>query len=75
MFTIVNRNNEEKEIISQLREMVGSRAYATEIRSQPKPISGASMRRHAVIKETAKDIKVADDLRDLVNEMKDVSNE
>lgn len=69
LFTIVNRNNEEREIITQLRNMVPGKAYETEIRSQPKPIAGASARREAVIKETDPKIGVAEDLRQLVNEI------
>lgn len=69
LFTIVNRNNEEKEIISQLREMVKGRAFETEIRSQPKPIAGASARGKAVIMENDPRVGVAEDMRRLVDEI------
>jgi len=69
LFAIVNRNNEEKEITKQLRELVKGKAYETEIRCQPKPIAGASARSQAVIKETDKKIGVAEDLRRLVKEI------
>lgn len=69
LFTIVNRNNEERDIIMQLREAAPGKAFTTEIRCQPKPIAGASARREAVIKKTDPRIGVADDLRRLVDEV------
>jgi chromosome partitioning protein len=69
LFTIVNRNNEEREIISQLRKMVVNQAYKTEIRSQPKPIAGASARNKAVITDTDPKTGVAEDMRRLLDEI------
>jgi len=69
LFTIVNRNNEERELIRQVRELVPGKSFDTEIRSQPKPIAGASARCEAVIKETDPKIGVAEDYRCLVSEL------
>jgi chromosome partitioning protein len=69
LFTIISRNNEERDIVSQVRNLVGDKTFDTEIRSQPKPITSASLKRKAVIKETAQNIGVAADLRSLVDEI------
>jgi len=69
LFSIVNRNNEEREIITQLKSLIPSKTYDTEIRSQPKPIAGASARRRAVIKEEDTKIGVANDFRKLIVEI------
>ena len=75
LFTIVNRNNVEKEIISQLRNLDYVKAFDTEIRSQPRPIAYASANSIAIIKETDPKIGVAEDMRRFVVEvMKDVTN-
>jgi len=69
LFTIVNRNNEERSIIEQLSQLVGGQCLNTIVRSQPKPVAAASAASMAVIKETDKKVKVAEDLRCLVNEI------
>jgi len=69
LFTIINRNNEEKEVIRQLREIAGKNVLKTEIRAQPKPIAAASLNNTVVIKQNDKDVGVADDLRRLVDEV------
>lgn len=69
LFTIINRNNEEREVIRQLREMAGSNVFQTEIRSQPKPIAAASLSNSVVIRQTGKDVGVAEDMRKLVDEI------
>ena len=69
LFTIVNRNNEEQDIIEQLVGLVNGKCLKTIVRSQPKPIVAASANNKAVIKETSKNIPVAEDLRRLVDEI------
>lgn len=69
LFTMVSRNNEERIIIEQLRELTGPRAYKTEIRSQSKPVVAASSRSKPVIRETAQNAGVAEDLRQFVTEL------
>jgi len=69
LFNIVNRNNTEREIVAQMRELVQERAYISEIRSQPKPIAEASAMKRAVIKETAASCGVASDMRALLTEI------
>ena len=69
LFTIVNRNNEERDIITHLRELDGVKAYSTVIRSQPKPIASASSRMYAVITDTSKGAVVAEDMRAFVAEV------
>ncbi|MBE6065905.1 ParA family protein [Clostridium cochlearium] len=69
LFTIVNRNIEEQAIIEQITNLIPEQCFKTIIRSQPKPIVASSMSNKAVIKETSKDIPVAEDLRHLVTEI------
>lgn len=69
LFTIVNRNNEEREIIERVKRDSGGRYYNTTIRSQPKPIAGASKRKVPVIKDKSPKTGVAADLRAFVDEL------
>ena len=72
LFTIVNRNNEEQAIIEQITTLIPDKCLKTIIRSQPKPIAAASANKRAVIKETSKDVPVAEDFRRLVAEIMEV---
>lgn len=69
LFTIVNRNNEEQSIIEQLSKLVKGKCLKTQIRSQPKPIAAASAADRAVIKERSEKVGVAEDYRQLVEEL------
>lgn len=69
LFTIVNRNNEEKAIIEQLSALLPGNVFNTIVRSQPKPIAAASAANKAVIRDTRKDVGVAEDYRKLVEEL------
>jgi chromosome partitioning protein len=69
LFTIINRNNEEKEVIRQLRELAGDHVLNTEIRAQPKPIAAAALQNTVVIKQKC---GVAEDLQQLVDEVMEV---
>lgn len=69
LFTIVNRNNEEREIIERVKKDSGGRYYNTTIRSQPKPIAGASRRKVPVVKDKNPKTGVAVDLRAFVDEL------
>lgn len=69
LFTVVNRNNEERAIIEQLRELVGDSVFKTQIRCQPKPIAEASASGEAVIKDMNPKTGVAEDLRNFVDEL------
>jgi len=73
VFTIVNRNNSEKNYIEQFKSAVKGKMFNTQIRSQPRPIVDASSERRAVIEETDPKIGVAEDMRQLVNEILGVS--
>ena len=66
LFTIVNRNNVEKDIIEAVRNSVGNRAFKTQIRNQPKPIAEASTNTQFVIRS---DSSVASDFKELVEEI------
>lgn len=65
LFTIVSRNNTEKEVINQLSSATDT--YESRIRNQPKPIAEASLENRVVIKDVK--IPVAQDYIALVNEM------
>ena len=73
VFTIVNRNNSEKNYIEQFKSTVEGKIFNTQIRSQPRPIVDASSERRAVIEETDPRVGVAEDMRQLVNEILGVS--
>lgn len=72
LFTVVNRNNEERDIINQLRDMIGNKVFDTQIRCQPKPIAEASATGEAVIKDMNPKTGVAEDLRNFVDEVLEV---
>lgn len=72
LFTVVNRNNEERDVINQLREVVGDSVFDTQIRCQPKPIAEASATGEAVIKDMNPKIGVAEDFRNFVDEVLEV---
>lgn len=68
LFTIVNKNNEEKNLMSQVTKIVGpKRVFKTVIRNQPKPVISASSRNQMVINDNK--AKVAEDLKELVQEI------
>jgi len=72
LFTIVNRNNSEKDYIAQFKKTVEGRIFNTQVRSQPRPIIDASLERRAVIEASDPKIGVAEDMRQLVNEILEV---
>ncbi len=74
LFTIVNRNNAEKEIINEVKKRVGARnIFKTQIRNQPKPIAEASSHKgldtHKGLVIQNKESKVAQDMWNLIEEI------
>lgn len=69
LFTIVNRNKEENEIISQLRSISGNKIFETQIRNQAKPIISANINKQPVIRNFSKNVGVAEDYRNFVLEI------
>ena len=68
LFTIVNRNNEERELMEQVKGIVGEeRVFRTTIRNQPKPVIVASSQNKMVVNDDK--AKIAKDLSDLVQEI------
>ncbi len=69
LFTIVNRNKEENEIISQLRSISNDEIFRSQIRNQAKPIIAANINKQAVIRNYSKNCGVAEDYREFISEI------
>lgn len=69
LFTMINRNNTDKEVITQLHEAKAFKIYNTQIRYQSKPVTEASLENKILIED--KTAGVAEDYRSLVKEFID----
>lgn len=67
LFTMINRNNTDREVISQLHDAGVFKIYDTQIRYQSKPVTEASLENKLLIED--KKAGVADDYRTLVEEL------
>lgn len=63
LFTMVQRNNTDRDVIQQFREMVDGDVFKTQIRHQAKPVTQAGFEGNAVINDKS---GVGQDYRDFV---------
>lgn len=69
LFTSVNRNNADKEMIEEITNFIPDKVFKSQIRSQSKPISIASLSKKAVITENQERVGVAKDYQEFVDEL------
>ena len=67
IFTVVNRNSEEKRIIQAVRSLVGQNAFKAKVRNQPSPVVKASNANKMVIRNLF--TSVSKDYRNVVGEI------
>jgi len=69
LFTIVNRNNDERDIIAAVRSLVGNKkVFSSQIRNQAKAVVAASTNNKLVIRDSA---GVSQDLLNVVSELEE----